>query len=119
MRVLEADEFLNTDDLDIVPVSLPDKYGADSGFYVRTLDGDARSAIEKQFANGRPSDDPRNFRASMLIRCVCKQDGTPVFTEAHRDRLMRKSAGTLETLFSTACRVNGFTKADVEEMEKN
>lgn len=119
MRVLDVDEFLDTADLDIVPVPLPGKYGEDAGFFVRSLDGDARSAIEKQFAKSDPSADPRNFRASILIRCVCDGDGTPKFTEAHRDRLMKKSAGTLETLFSAACRVNGFTKDDVEALEKN
>lgn len=119
MRVLDVDEFLDTADLDIVPVPLPGKYGKDAGFCVRSLDGDARSAIEKQFAKSDPAGDPRNFRASILIRCVCREDGSPVFTEEHRDRLMKKAAGTLETLFSAACRVNGFTKSDVEELEKN
>ncbi len=119
MRVLSCDEFLEAADLDIVPVPLPGRYGEDAGFFVRSLDGDARSAIEKQFAKSDPSADPRNFRASILIRCVCREDGSPVFTEAHRDRLMKKAAGTLETLFAAACRVNGFTKSDVEELEKN
>lgn len=119
MRVLDVDEFLEVADLDIVPVPLPDKYGEDAGFYVRSLDGDSRSAIEKQFAKHDPASDPRNFRASILIRCVCREDGTPLFAEEHRDRLMKKSAGTLEMLFEAACRVNGFTKSDVEAIEKN
>lgn len=119
MRVLSCDEFLEAADLDIVPVPLPGKYGEDAGFCVKSLDGDSRSEIERQFASRDPASDPRNFRASILIRCVCREDGSPVFTEEHRDRLMKKAAGTLETLFTAACRVNGFTKSDVEELEKN
>jgi hypothetical protein len=119
MQVLSADAFLDTDDLDIVPMPLPDKYGQDCGFYVRNLTGDDRSEIERQFAGRDAKQDPRNFRAAVLIRCVCNEAGQAVFTEAHRDRLMRKAAGTLEPLFEKACAVNGFTKKDVEELEKN
>lgn len=119
MRVLDVDEFLDKQDLDIVPVKLPAKYGEDAGFYVRTLDGDSRAAIERQYTTADLAHDPRNFRAEILLRCVCREDGAPVFEAAHRDRLMKKAAGTLETLFNEACRVNGFTKGDIEAIEKN
>jgi len=119
MNVLTADDFLDAPDLDIVPVPLPGKYGEDAGLCVRNLTGDDRSEIERQFAGRDAKQDPRNFRAAVLLRCICDAEGKQLFGEQHRDRLMGKAAGPLETLFEVACRINGFTKKDVEELEKN
>lgn len=119
MQVLDKDAFLAADDLDLVPVPLPAKYGADVGFYVRLLTGAERGQIEKRFAASDPANDPGGFRAVLLVRTIADASGKPIFTDDDAPRLMGKAAGVLETLFEAACRLNGFLKKDVEELEKN
>ncbi len=119
MNVLTADEFLNCADLDIVPVPLPARYGADAGFYVMTLSDTDRAELERRFTAHDPREDPGDFRATILLRCVCDAAGAALFSEAHRAKLMSKAGGTLELLFVEACRINGFTAKDVEDLTKN
>lgn len=113
-------EFLAADDLPLTKVELPaELYGDQAAVYVRSLTGKDRAQLEKRFAKRDPQDAPGEFRATVLILTVTNADGSAMFTEDDRKALMLKNAGVLERIFTVACKVNGFTGKDVEELEKN
>ncbi len=120
MRTLTKEQFLTADDLPLTAVSLPESYGEDVGFYVRMMTGTERSAMEKEYFSGTsPKDDPGAFRVGILTACIVDEDGKHVFEQADAKALMDKAAGSLELMFEAACKLNGFTSSDVEELEKN
>lgn len=120
MKTLCKDEFLDADDLPLVPMPLPeDLYGKDCGFYVRTTTATQRSLLEKRFLDEDVRKHPGKFRSIVLMLCVVDENGAPIFEDADRPRLMEKNSGTVELLFAKACELNGLTKKDVEELEKN
>lgn len=119
MLCITKEVFLQAQDMELVPVPLPAAYGNDAGLFVKPMTGTERSTLEKMFMDNAPKDDPGGFRAAILVRCVCDDKRQPVFTEADKAALMKKNAGALELLFEAACKLNGFTKKDVEVLEKN
>lgn len=120
MKTLKKEEFLGADDLPLSPVSLPESYGKDVGFYVRMMTGTERSAMEKRiFAGTNPKDDPEGFRIRMLADCIVDENGKHIFEKADAKRLMSKAAPSIELMFEAACELNGFTADDVEQLEKN
>ena len=78
-----------------------------------------RSEIERRWSDKDAKKDPGLFRADVLCETLKKKDGTPLGTREQICELMSKSAGAIETLFEAACRINGLTKKDVEELEGN
>lgn len=120
MKVIDKEAFFAADDLPLTPVPLPDMYGKDSGFYIRTMTGTERSALEKRFMSSNVArQDPGGFRATVLAQCVVDADGEHIFSEKDREKLMAKNAGTLEVIFTKVCEVNGLTKKDVDDIAKN
>ena len=120
MRCLSKEEFLTADDLQATEVKLPAAYGEDVGFFVRMMTGMERAEMEKCYFSGDdPKKDPAKFRAAMLVSCIIDGDGAHVFTEEDSGDLMAKGAKGLEDMFEAACKLNGFTKDDVDTLEKN
>ena len=120
MRTLTKGEFLTKNDLPLEAVKLPEVYGEDAGFYVRTMTGVERSEIERQaMAGNTGKKDPCGFRATILMACIVDENGKHIFDKHDRKALMDKNAANLEIMFEAACRLNGFTADDVEEIEKN
>lgn len=121
MRCLTRDEFLTADDLPLTPVKLPGVYGDDAWFYIRTMTGTERAEVERQhFADGdTPKDDPGKFRSTLLILCVVDKDGKQIFKKEDADKLLSKACTGIEAMVDVALRLNGFTKDDVDQIEKN
>ncbi len=118
MRVLSRDEFKSASEMSPVPVPLPE-CGEDAGYYVGMMSGRERGEIERQFSGSKPTDDPSGFRVAVLVRSVCDAQGKRLFTAADAAWLAERAAGALERLFEAACKLNGYSKADVEDLEKN
>jgi hypothetical protein len=86
--------------------------------FVRTLSGDERGEVEKRFDGRQPKDDPADFRACIVALCTCDENGNPFLTLDDVANLKQKASGPVEPLFSKACELNGFTKKDIENLEK-
>ena len=115
MKTIE--EILATDDAHREDVTITEW---NDTITVVSMSAEERSEIEKQF-NGKntATTDPGGFRIAVLQRSLKKTDGSPWGTPEQFKALMRKNAEPIERLFEAACRVSGFTKRDVKELEKN
>ncbi len=88
----------------------------DSGHtFVRTLSVNDRLSLEE--AMGRHKDKP--FAGLLLSFCLCKEDGTPEFTEGDIDLLNRQSSRPMLRCFKVAERLNKISSDDVSQLEKN
>lgn len=123
---ITRDVFLAAEDRPLVPVELdPELYGPDARIYLRAMDGYERSELEKRWADKKASENPSSFRWDVLHRCLRDEQGVLLFGLDDENRIMGtkdrpgKNAGTLEQFFTLACEMNGLTKKDVEELEKN
>lgn len=83
--------------------------------YVRQLSASERDAIELLWEKTQRV----NFRARLAVATVCDETGKDVFELRDIDALGDKPSGPLLTVCDVALRVNKFTTADVEALEKN
>lgn len=120
--MLSVDEILALDDLPREMVSVPE-WGGD--VYVRTMRGDERDEFEGAealYRRGKSKGSPqmmRGFRARLLVFTVCNEAGQLLFKPEQAASLGGKSSAIVSRLFDVAAKLNGFTNADVEELEKN
>ena len=115
MKPLSKEEFLDADDLPLTAVELPaELYGDGRGVFVRSMSGTERAKLEKRFFGRDARESPGEFRATVLMLAVVDAKGQPLFSDDDRQKLMGKNARGLEVIFTKACRLNGFTKEDVE-----
>jgi len=117
-KAITRSQFLEADDLDSEWVDLPKSYGKDAGVYVRHMTGEERSSLEDKYA-GDKKGPVRDFRVAVLLATTVDENEAPLFTSDDDVALMGKNAGVLEGIFDRACEINGLTKKDVEELEKN
>lgn len=112
------EEILATDDAHHEDVEIKEW---EATLRVYSMSAEERSDIEKLFSGkATAASDPGGFRAAILQRSLKKDDGkTPLGTPDQIKLLMKKNAECVERLFEAACRVSGFTKKDVKELEKN
>lgn len=113
------DQILNADDLKTETVKA---WGLD--LTIRTLSGTERDAFEESMVEvnkkGEAKQNIKNIRARLVALTVIdpNDNNLPVFTDADIPALGQKSALELDKVFSAAQKLNGFTKADVEELAK-
>ncbi len=115
MALLTKEAILAADDRPTELVSVPEWGGE---VKVRSLSGKERDTFEKTLAAGKGVD-LRNIRARLVATCAIGDDGKQLFTAGDVEALGDKSARALDRVFSVAQRLNGFTKADVDELVKN
>lgn len=105
------DSILTADDLPRQKLEVPE-WGVT--VHVRTMTASQRDSLE-----GAQTKDPyRDIRARMAVYTVCDEHGTPLFTEADIAAIGRKSARALDKVFAVACKMNGFSKEDVDDLKK-
>jgi len=121
MSVVTKDAFLAAEDRPTVDVPLlAEYYGEGMVARLRTMSGVERADMEKRFAGSEAATtDPGGFRAAILTATWVDEAGEPLFTAEDAAALLSKNAKTLETVVEVACKLNGFTKEDVEDLEKN
>lgn len=108
-----------TNDLPSEKVDVPE-WGC--AVYIRTVGAVERDMFEEAslVKKGKMRETSiRNIRARMVVLTACNEDGTPAFIPADTEWLGSKSAKVLDRLYSVAARLNGWSDADIEELEKN
>lgn len=113
---MTIEEILALDDAHKQAVKVPE-WGTE--ILVYSMTAVERADIEKRWANKKAQTDPAKFRQEILEKCLKKDDGSPFGTPEQIASLMTKNAGAVERLVEVAFEINGFTKKDVQELEKN
>lgn len=60
-----------------------------------------------------------NFRARLVVATACDEQGNRVFSDEDVDALGELPAKDVAKLFDVATKLNGMSKEDVEDLEKN
>lgn len=113
---LSAAEILAADDLVREQVSVPEWGGS---VCIRTLTGTERDKFEASvYASGKASFE--DLRAKLLVLCLVDANGARLFGgDGDVKGLGAKSSCVLDRLFAVAQRLNGLSKRDLEDLEKN
>ena len=117
--LLNKDAILKAADSKIEKLDVPEWGGH---VFIRTMTGTERDDFEAEtyITKGKNVEfNRRNFRARLLVRALCDESGTPMFTSKDIDALGKKSAKALDRCFGAAQKLNGLSADDVEELTKN
>lgn len=119
---------LSAKDLDLEPVEIPEwPYTREDGseactFWLRRMTGAERDAFEEEtyiIRDGKSQIVRQNLRARLLVRTLVDPEGNRIFQDGEAPLLGNKAAAVLVRLYDIAQQLNGLTKADVDELEKN
>lgn len=117
---LTREAILGAADSRIIPVEVPEWGGV---VHVRSMSGRERDAWELSMIvdpGAREIEHRRdNLRARLLVRTLCRADGTALFGESDVAALGEKSAAALDRCYAAAARLNRISREDIEELEKN
>jgi hypothetical protein len=108
---LSKDDFLAISYVKTEEVPLPE---VTSSIFVRTMSGAEREKFEEACTKDLP-----NIRARLIVATACDAQGERIFSEAHLAAVTSKPAVMLIRIFDAAAKLNGLSKADVDELEKN
>ena len=111
-----VEEILALDDMHREVVKVPE--WQDAEIPVGSMTARERAEIERLYSTKKAATDTAGFRVAVLSRSL-KNGSGPWATEEQIGKLMDKNAAAVERLFEAACRVNGFSNADVETLEGN
>lgn len=115
---LSRDDILNANDIETETVPVPEWGGEVT---VKGLSGVERDAWEIAISmeNGKPTKNPRNIRAQLVVRSVVDAEGKKVFRPTDVEALGKKSGKALDRVYEVAARLSGIRAEDVEEIAKN
>jgi len=116
MTMLSKDQILSATDAKIVKLEVPEWGGH---IFLKNMSGTERDQFEAEtyVQKGKNIEFNRvNFRARLLVRAICDEQGTNIFTRKDIDALGKKSAKALDRCFSAAQKLNGLSNEDVEEL---
>lgn len=126
--VLHGDDILGgTDALRAVPVATPE-WKAGSRVFVAELSADERDELEVLWAeykaerDGDEADNSVGFRAFVVAFCLCDNDRYRLFSGRESEaaaKISKRNGKATSRLFNVCSRVNGLTKSDIDELEKN
>jgi hypothetical protein len=83
--------------------------------YVRVLTAFERDELEIVWDETKR----RNFRARLAVATVCDEHGNDLFELTDIEAVGRQPAPALQRITEAALRLNGFTAAERERLEKN
>jgi hypothetical protein len=115
MADLTADQILAADDLSLVPVKV--KEWGNGTVYIRVVSVGEMERYQREFAEKKER--MEDWRAKLLVRCLCDKNGKQLFTADQIDSLSAKSVKVVARLFDLAMKHNSVTEKDVEELAKN
>jgi hypothetical protein len=120
MKVLSRDDILQARDVKIEQVDVPEWEGI---VYVRSISAGERGMIEEAAAKFKESKgkDPfaRNFTVKFASLALCDETGKRLFRDEDIALLQQKNAAAVSRVAEAAQRLSGFSKSDMEELEKN
>lgn len=112
MRVLTRDDILNAKLDDVREfVEVPEW---DGGVYVRML-----NALEMDNFCRSISKMDVNWRARFVVLCACDDGGKRLFEKNHAGDLGKQSSKAIQRVFDAGWTLNGMSKEDAAELEKN
>ena len=123
-EILRGDDLLASDTLRAVAVATPE-FKAGSRVFVAELSADERDEFETAWQEHKQAlgeDDNVGFRAFTAAYCLCDEKRYRTFAgrEAEAAAAIGKRNGKATgRIFNTACRINGLTKSDIDELEGN
>jgi hypothetical protein len=95
---------------ELVPVP---EWGGD--VWVRTISASERDQLEMQWEKTKRV----HFRARLVWYCACDEKGADLFQETDIPVLGAHSTAAITRICDVGFRLNGFTKTEIEELEKN
>jgi hypothetical protein len=114
--MLGKQAILDVDDAAFDTVNVPE-WGGD--IRLRTMTGKDRDAFEISFSKALADGKAQNMRAALLVRCICDDAGTLIFSKSDATALGTKSAAALDPLFTAARKLNKMTEEDIADLEGN
>lgn len=123
-EILNDSEILAGDKLRAVPVAVPE-WKPGSRVFVAELSADERDEFETawvEYKQARGEEDNIGFRAFTVAYCLCNQSRYRSFQgrEAEAAQAIgQRNAKATSRLFNTISRINGLTKADIDQLEGN
>lgn len=120
-KILSKQDILQAKDLVIERVDVPEWGGT---VCVRSISAAERGLIEEEAARyketkGKGSSFARTFTVKMASMAICDEQGERLFDEKEIVLLQNKNAAVVSRVAEVAQRLSGFSKKDLEELEKN
>lgn len=104
--------------IEIMPVP---EWGGE--IYVRSITAAERGLIEQEAAKFKETKGKGDFARTFTLRfaalSICDEKGVRLFSDDEISILAKKSAKVISRIAEAAQRLSGFTKKDMEELEKN
>lgn len=120
-KVLSKQDILQARDVVTEALEVPEWGGA---IYVRSISAAERGLIEEgaaRFKESKGKNDTfaRTFTVKMVSMAVCDENGQRLFEDKDIALLQQKNAAVISRIAEVAQRLSGFSKQDLEELEKN
>ena len=120
-KVLNKQDILQARDVVTEMLEVPEWGGA---IYVRSISAAERGLIEEgaaRFKESKGKNDTfaRTFTVKMVSMSVCDENGQRLFEDKDIALLQQKNAAVISRIAEVAQRLSGFSKQDLEELEKN
>lgn len=120
-RTLGKDDILQARDVITEIVETPEWGGC---VHVRSLSAAERGLIEEGAARfketkGKNDSFARTFTVKIATMAICDETGNRLFEERDITALQQKNAAVIARIAEVAQRLSGFSKEDIEELEKN
>jgi len=120
-KILNKEDILQARDVVIEQVEVPEWGGT---VYVRSITAAERGLIEAAAASfkekkGKDDSFARTFTVKFASLAICDESGQRLFDDKDIALLNQKNSAAVSRIAEAAQRLSGFTKQDMEEMEKN
>ncbi|MGA0081795.1 MAG: hypothetical protein ACO3IT_08515 [Ilumatobacteraceae bacterium] len=87
--------------------------------FMRTMTAGERDAWELAWLDKQGKGGVANFRSVFLVKCLCDEDGTRLFSDGEVEQLAAQDSKVINRLFEIAREQNGLTTEQVDELAKN
>lgn len=120
-KVLNKQDILQARDVVKEMLEVPEWGGT---IYIRSISAAERGLIEEgaaRFKESKGKNDTfaRTFTVKMVSMSVCDENGQRLFEDKDIALLQQKNAAVISRIAEVAQRLSGFSKQDLEELEKN
>lgn len=126
MKELTKEDILNSADINIQPMDVPEWGGT---IYIKSMSGKERDEFEASIKTyevtptGKDKSttkvDIKGLKVILISLVVCDKEGKLLFTRADVDKLNQKSAKPLQNVFEKAQELNGLGEKAIKELTKN
>jgi len=119
-KFLNKQDIVQVKDVKVEAVHVPEWGGT---VYVRSISAAERGLIEEAAAKFKESKGKDSFARTFTVKfaslALCDKDGERLFDDKDLSLLQQKNAAAISRIAEAAQRLSGFSKEDMEELEKN